>query len=168
MGWRGTANRRPAASSHEDGFTLIEVVVASVVLLIVLVPGMLLLTTSSGYVSQSKNKIAAANLASGMLEQDRTTADAQTWVSNAPALADTGVTATTVAGTTFSVDQTGGWCAESAGAWASYSSAPATPAAYGVLVTVTWQSGQQKVQAGTILATPATGVTAPSSGTCPL
>jgi prepilin-type N-terminal cleavage/methylation domain-containing protein len=167
---RGAARRGEADAAvwRDEGFTLIEVVVASVVLLIVLVPGMWLLATSSSYVSQSKNKVAAANLASGLLEQDRASADAQTWTSNAPTLTDTSASSVTVTGTPFSVEQTGGWCAESSGGWASYSSAPSTPAAYGVLATVTWQSGQQSLQVGTVLPTPATGVTAPSSGTCPL
>ncbi|HUY63012.1 MAG TPA: type II secretion system protein [Acidimicrobiales bacterium] len=152
-------------SRLEGGFTLLEVVVASAVILVVLLPSAALLATSNQKLGGDQQKLAASNLAAGLLDQDRAAADSQTWP---PTLPDTGgaTSAQAVAGVTFTLSQSAGWCALSNGVWGSYPSAPNNPASYGVVVTVTWHHALQSLTTGTLFTTPPT-VTAPTSGSCP-
>jgi type II secretory pathway pseudopilin PulG len=173
-----TAGRRDGPSKRTDeGFTLLEVVVAGVIMILVLVPSAMLLSTSAKVLGVTQAKIVAANVATGVLEEDRAVADSVTW-SGAPAPSlPVPTSPTTVNGVKFSVSQSGGWCALSAGAWGDYASAPSAPPAYGVLVTVSWLSGAHSITAGEALTTPvavvAMGTANPggapaTSTTCPL
>lgn len=176
----GFTGERPVASSrraHDGGFTLVEVIVAGVIMVMVLVPSAILLSSSAKVLTITQAKIVAANLAGGVLDEDRAVAGASVWAGTpvAPTLPTPSVN--TVNGVTFSVSQTKGWCALSSGAWANYVAAPAAPPAYGILVQVSWLGGAHSVTAGAALSTPmvvvAAGVGnsggAPSaSAACPL
>jgi len=175
----GFTAKRPVAPSRpgdEGGFTLIEVVVAGVVMMTVLIPCAMLLSSSAKVLTITQAKIVAANLASGILDEDRAVADAKTWSGTPTAPVVPAPSSTTVNGVAFSVSQATGWCTLSSGAWASYAPAPSTPLAYGILVTVTWMHDAHSVTAGATLTTPTSVVAAgtgnsggaPTSGTCPL
>lgn len=174
MSFRGAVRGRPDPSPHQEGFTLIEVIVASVILLVVLVPTAALLNSSSGFVTQAKAQTEAAHLASGLLEQDRASAAAPGyWPDDEPSLVDTQAIDEKLGNLPFSVVQSGGWCAEVSGEWESYSSSDPptgqTEEAYGVKAEVRWQDGSQNVTLTTLLTTPAT-VSVPSNPptSCPL
>lgn len=181
MGWRRTARRHAAPASHEQGFTLIEVVVATMVLLVILVPTAYVISTSDTLLTTNRSKTVAVNLATSQLDEDRSVADAQTWSTTACSSAPSGVCAApdlpavtasrSVGDTVYATSQSVGWCAEKgiSGPWANYTSSPTNPAGYGVLVKVSWEGGS--VSAGTVLMTPSSqwgDVPADSSSGCPL
>lgn len=154
---------------------MIEVIFASAVLVVVLVPATATLTSSSGFITQVKAQVEAAHLAAGLLEEDRASAaSALYWSNNEPGLIDTQATDETLGNLPFTVQQSGGWCAEASGAWQSYSSSypptdEITEHAYGVRAQVSWHMGGQSVTLTTLLTTPAT-VSVPSNPptSCPL
>ncbi|HXX89119.1 MAG TPA: hypothetical protein VEI83_02705 [Acidimicrobiales bacterium] len=179
---RGTAERRRGASraGSEIGFTLVEVVVAGTIMIMVLVPSAMLLSSSARVLSVTQAKIVAANLAAGVLDEDRALAGTSSWTGSpvAPTL-PAPATPTTVNGIAFTVTQAAGWCtlAAGSGSWSGYATPPTPPAAYGILVTVKWLSGSHWVTSGETLATPgvvaAAGTGNPggapsTSGSCPL
>jgi type II secretory pathway pseudopilin PulG len=174
----GDGRGAPSGRTREQGFTLVEVLVAGVIMIMVLVPSAMLLSSSARVLSVTQAKIVAANLATGVLDEDRALAGSGTWAGTPPVPGLPAPTSpTTVNGVLFSVSQSGGWCALGSGALGDYASAPAAPPAYGVLVTVTWLSGAHSVTAGETLTTPVTVVAAgvgnnggaPSVGAaCPL
>lgn len=154
---------------------MLEVMIASAVLVVVLVPATAMLSSSSGFITQAKAQVEAAHLAAGLLEQDRASAAAAGyWPSNEPSLVDTQATIESLGNLPFSMQQSGGWCAEVAGAWQSYTSSypptdEITEHAYGVQVQVSWQAGSQNVTLTTLLTTPATvSVPANPPTSCPL
>lgn len=154
----------PAAEQGQDGISLLEVVIAVSVLLAVLVPTGFVLTSSGTVLASNRSTTVAANLASGQLQQDRTTAVSQS------ALPAAATSTTVVDGVTYQVAQQVGWCAEADGTWGNYTSAPAGAVGYGVLVTVTWGAAAQPAAAAGLLTIPEDeqGAVPGASGSCPL
>jgi type II secretory pathway pseudopilin PulG len=173
MGKRTGASSRPGG---QGGFTLVEVIVAGVIMVMVLVPSAMLLSSSAKVLTVTQSKIVAANLAAGVLDEDRALADAKAWSGSPIAPTLPAPAASSVNGVAFGVTRTTGWCTLAGGVWTSYASVPTTPVAYGVLVTVTWLAQAHSLSAGAVLTTPGAvvlagpGLTggAPSAGTCPL
>src|SRR5271169_2735436 len=136
----------PTRGAREQGFTLVEVIVAGVVMMTVLIPSAMLLSSSAKVLTVTQAKIVAADLATGVLEEDRALADSGPWSGSPPApllpsLCTTPPMGTqTVNGVVFTIGHCGGWCAQATGAgattWADYAATPVAPPAYGVLVTV--------------------------------
>lgn len=152
------------ADHGQEGLSLLEVVIAVSVLLAVLVPTGFLLTTSGSVLADNRSTTVAANLASGQLQQDRTTA-----VSHGQ-LPAASTSTTVVDGVTYTLTQSVGWCGESTGGWGDYQAAAPGSTAYGVLVTVSWRGSAPSVSAAGLLTTPASdpGMVPPSSESCPL
>lgn len=158
----------------ESGFGLLEVVIAGALLMLVLIPAAGVLYTSETALATNRSKVVAANVANGVLETDRAIADQETWSGSAPSL-PVPASQVTASRVSYTVDQSAGWCAESAGkaaTWGSYSptSTMAGQPAYAVQVTVYWGDKQApSTEAfGELLTTPP-GVTPPASSTsCPL
>ena len=168
------ASSSQAHEPPQGGFALLEVVVAAVVLMVILVPTAYLMSSSGALLTANRSRTVAVDLASSQLEEDRSVADSETWATSpfAPSLPSP-TSPQTVGDTRYTATQTKGWCQEStAGDWGNYSdSAPPTnpPAAYGILVTVSWQGGS--VSAATTLMTPVSQLSSvpdTSSNSCPL
>ena len=175
MGFTEERRAAPRRCANEQGFTLVEVIVAGVIMLVVLLPSAMLLSSSAKAITANQAKVVAANLASGVLEEARAAADSQTWTGTpvAPNLPSP-TTPGPVNGIVYTVTEQGGWCAPTTAngvtGWGDYASAPSSPPAYAVLVTVTWLGASHTLTFGAMLATPVAALDSiPSSSTgCPL
>jgi len=178
----------------ERGFTLVEVVVAGLLLVLVLVPSAMVLSTSTKVLSLNQDKVVAANLLSGTLEEDRTIATVSgqgsiTGWSGSPTIAPPLPTLPTVVvnGVAFTFNRQTGWCAPAQvngmTKWANYPLSGTyqvegmsvdEPPAFAEYLTVSWRGGADSLSAGQVLTTPAAnddihGANPPAtSGSCPL
>lgn len=148
---------RIARVSRDQGFTLIEVLVAMVVFGVLSVLVAYLLTTAMTITRSNRSSEVAANLAAQAVDQARSASNVFSVVS--------GVSTTTVDGTTYTVTKSAGWLTNAGTASDCGTS--------GLLqnktlnVSVTWsgmRSGASPVQASTLLA-PAGPINDPTTGT---
>lgn len=148
---------RSSRSTRDQGFTLIEVLVAMMVFGILSVLVAYLLTTAMTLTRSNRASEVAANLAAQAIDQARLTSNVFSVVS--------GVTTTTVDGTTYTVTKSAGWLTNAGTASDCGTS--------GLLqnktlnVSVTWsgmRTGASPVQASTLLA-PAGPINDPTTGT---
>jgi prepilin-type N-terminal cleavage/methylation domain-containing protein len=149
--------RRSTHDSRDQGFTLIEVLVAMVVFGILSVLVAYLLTTAMTLTRSNRASEVAANLAAQAIDQARSATNVFSVVS--------GVTTTTVDGTTYTITKSAGWLTNTGTASDCGTS--------GLLqnktlnVAVTWsgmRTGASPVQASTLLA-PAGPINDPTTGT---
>jgi prepilin-type N-terminal cleavage/methylation domain-containing protein len=149
--------RRTARDSRDHGFTLIEVLVAMVVFGILSVLVAYLLTSAMTLTRSNRASEVAANLAAQAIDQARSATNVFSVVS--------GVTTSTVDGTTYTVTRSAGWLTNAGTASDCGTS--------GLLqnktlnVAVTWsgmRAGASPVQASTLLA-PAGPINDPTTGT---
>ncbi|WP_295127505.1 prepilin-type N-terminal cleavage/methylation domain-containing protein [uncultured Leifsonia sp.] len=149
--------RRTAHDSRDQGFTLIEVLVAMMVFGILSVLVAYLLTSAMTITRSNRSSEVAANLAAQAIDQARSATNVFSVVS--------GVTTTTVDGTTYTVTKSAGWLTNTGTASDCGTS--------GLLqnktlnVAVTWsgmRTGASPVQASTLLA-PAGPINDPTTGT---
>ncbi len=146
-----------ARESRDQGFTLIEVLVAMVVFGILSVLVAYLLLTAMTLTRSNRASEVAANLAAQAIDQARSATDVFSVVS--------GVTTTTVDGTTFTVTTSAGWLTNAG--TASDCGTSGLLQNKSLNVSVTWsgmRTGASPVQASTLLA-PAGPINDPTTGT---
>ncbi|GAA4142928.1 type IV pilus modification PilV family protein [Leifsonia shinshuensis] len=150
-------NTRPRHETREQGFTLIEVLVAMMVFGLLSVLVAYLLTSAMTITRSNRSSEVAANLAAQAIDQARSSTDVFSVLS--------GVTTTTVDGTTYTVTRSAGWLTNAGTASDCGTSGLLQNKTLNVAVTWSGMSaGASPVQASTLLA-PAGPINDPTTGT---